>query len=175
MSDDPTPSSRDTHHISGGGDRYEALMAVLEHQASQSARDRAREAEQLRRQRETRDRPYGLVAVLLVFTAWIWLLPPAFLRVEAPPAPPVQEEEAALRFLMYVQAQRIKAYRQETGEYPTRLEEAGPPLPGMRYMRLADELYQLTGVTERLTLTFRSDLPLEEFVGSGAAVLERPS
>lgn len=173
MSDEPTARSSDTHHISGGGDRYEALAELLEHEAAQAARDREQEAEWLRRRRETTRPPYLALTVLVLLTGWIWLFPPGFLRVDPPPPPPIQEEESALRFVMYVQAQRLEAYHRANAEYPARLEEAGPPLPGMRYTRLADDLYQLNGVTERLTLTFHSDLPLRDFVGAGAGVLDQ--
>lgn len=173
MIDDPASTSRNTHDISGTGDRYEALVEVLEHQASQSERDRALELERLRRNRERRSpRTYWVLGVLLLLTAWLWIFPPGFLRVDPPPPQPIEQEEAALRFAMYVQAQRITAHRLETGEYPARLEDAGPPLPAMRYARLAPDLYQLTAETERLRLTYRSDLPLDEFVGSGAGVLD---
>jgi hypothetical protein len=91
--------------------------------------------------------------------------------MDPPPPQPLAQEEAALRFTMYVQAQRIKAYQEEHGQLPGTLDEAGPPLPGMRYTVLHPDLYQLTGQTDRLTLTYRSDLPLQEFVGSGADVI----
>lgn len=172
VSDDRDESLRRAHHISGAGDRYEALKEVLEHQSAQAARDRDREARELRRQQEEEGAPYWLVAVLLMMMAWLWLLPPSFLRVDPPLPQSIEQEEAALRFAMYVQAQRIKEYREETGRYPTRLEEAGPPLPAMRYDLLTDDLYQLSGVTDRMRLTYQSDLPLREFVGSGAEVID---
>jgi hypothetical protein len=164
-------SSGRSHHISGAGDRYEALLEVLEHEKSQAARSRALEEAERQRAKERRP-PYWPVAVLLVLTVWIWIFPPAFLRMEAPQPQPVAEEEAALRFTMYVQAQRIKAFRLENGRLPETLGEAGPPLPGMRYTVLHTDLYQLTGETDRVTLTYRSDLPLQEFVGSGADVID---
>lgn len=172
MIDEPTPQRRDTHDISESGDRYEALVDVLEHQKSQEARSREYEERERRRRQERRRQPYWLVGVLLAITAWLWLFPPSFLRTDPPPPQPIEEEEAALRFVMYVQAQRIKAYRQETGAYPERLEEAGPPLPSMTYARLGRDLYQLTGSTDRLTLTYSSDLPLEDFIGSGADAID---
>jgi hypothetical protein len=164
-------SSGGSHNVTGGGDRYEALLQVLEHEKTQAARDRALE-EAERQQRKRRRGPVWPVAVLLVITAWIWLFPPGFLRMDPPPRQPVEQEEAALRFAMYLQAQRIKAFVLANDRLPASLEEAGPPLPGMRYTVLHADLYQLTGATERVTLTYRSDLPLGEFVGSGADVLD---
>ena len=169
------PSSSDSsgrpHQISGGGDRYEALLEVLEHEKTQAARARALEEAERQKQKEQRG-PYWPVFVLLAITAWLWLFPPAFLSMDPPPPQPVEQEEAALRFTMYLQAQRIKAFRLAEGRLPETLEEAGEPLPGMRYTRLHADLYQLTGATDRVTLTYRSDLPLDEFVGSGADVVD---
>lgn len=48
-------------------------------------------------------------------------------------------EDAALRLTMYVQVQRLKAFREEN---------------------------------DRVTLTYRSDLPLSEFVGGGTDVVD---
>lgn len=165
-------SSSNSHDITGSGDRYETLLEVLEHQKSQAARDRELEEAERQFSKEQQGGPYWLVVVLLVITAWLWIFPPAFLRMDPPPPQPIEQEEAALRFTMYLQAQRIKAFRQETGRLPDSLEAAGPPLPGMRYTVLHTDLYQLTGATDRVTLTYRSDLPLQEFVGSGADVVD---
>lgn len=167
----PESSSSDGHDISGSGDRYEALLEVLEHEKTQAARADAQD-EADRRERRARRMPYWPVAALLVITAWLWIFPPAFLRLDPPPPQPVEQEEAALRFTVYIQAQRIKAFRQANGRLPRTLEEAGEPLPGMRYTVLQPGLYQLTASTDRMTLTYRSDLPLEEFVGSGADLFE---
>ncbi|MFO7895075.1 MAG: hypothetical protein R6U63_15280 [Longimicrobiales bacterium] len=164
-------SSGSSHNITGSGDRYETLLEVLEHEKNQAARDRALEEAERQRSKERRG-PYWPVVVLLAITAWLWLFPPAFLRLEPPPPQPVAQEEAALRFTMYVQAQRIKAFQEENGRLPGSLEEAGPPLPNMRYTVLHTDLYQLTAMTDRVTLTYRSDLPLSEFVGSGADVVD---
>ena len=174
MSEDKSSSgsSGRAHNISGGGaDRYEALLEVLEHEKTQAAKARALE-EAERQMSKKQGGPYWPVGVLLIITAWLWLFPPAFLRLDPPEPQPVAQEEAALRFTMYIQAQRIKAFRQEHNRLPENLEEAGPPLPGMRYTVLHSELYQLTGATDRVTLTYRSDLPLQEFVGSGADVID---
>lgn len=164
-------SDRNAPNLTGGADRYETLLEVLEQQSAQARADREREARERERRRRRRV-PSWLLVALLVGTAWVWLFPPSFLRVEAPTPQPVAEEEAALRFAIYVQAQRIELYRREAGRLPETLEEAGPPLEGMSYLRLSRDLYQLTGSTARVTLTYRSDLPLDAFVGSGADVVD---
>jgi hypothetical protein len=73
---------------------------------------------------------------------------------------------------VYLQVQRIRAFQAENNRLPLRLEEAGPPLPAVEYHRLADDLYQLNGVTDRVRLTYRSDLPLDAFIGDGGGVVD---
>lgn len=165
-------SSSGSGNIRGGGDRYEALLDVLEHEKTQAARDRARDEAERQKRKRRRSQPYWLVAVLLVLVAWLWLFPPAILRLDPPAPQPVEQEEAALRLTMYAQAERIAAFREEHGRLPESLAEAGPPLPNMRYAILNTGLYQLTGATDRLTLTYRSDLPLDDFVGAAADIVD---
>lgn len=168
----PSSGSSGTGDIRGGGDRYDALLDVLEHERTQAARDRAREEAERQKRKRRRSQPYWLVAVLLVFVAWLWLFPPPILRVEPPAPQPVEQEEAALRLTMYAQAQRIAVFREEHGRLPESLEEAGPPLPNMGYAILNTGLYQLTGTTDRLTLTYRSDLPLDDFLGAATDIVD---
>ncbi|MFW6205947.1 MAG: hypothetical protein ACOC5I_01785 [Gemmatimonadota bacterium] len=165
---------RDPHEISGSGDRYEALLEVLEHEESQARRSREWEAAE-RRKRSRRTRSYWPLVVLLAIAAWLWIFPPGFLRIEPPPAQPVEQEEQALRLTIYLQAQRIQGFVEENGRLPDPLDEAGPPLPGMEYTVLQPGLYQLTGSTDRLALTYRSDLPLQDFVGDAAVLLDTGS
>jgi hypothetical protein len=172
MNQIPTSSRRDPPNITGGGDRYEALVQIMEQQAAQSERDRELEAYEraLRHRRQSLVPPWVAV-VLAIIVVWLWLFPPGFMRMDPPPPQPIEQEEAALRFTMYLQVQRIRGFQQEQGRVPATLEEAGPPLPAMEYHRLGANLYQLNGVTDRLRLTYRSDLPLDEFVGTGADVV----
>lgn len=154
--------------VSAGSDRYEALLEVLEQQADLAAHDS--------HQRPRRSRTgwfKGASPVLLLgASVWLWVLPPAWLIPPPPPPQPVAEEEAALRFTMYLQAQRIRAYELEHGLLPESLVAAGQSLPGMTYVMLGPDLYELTGTTERVRITYRSDEPLREWVGSGADVLD---
>lgn len=160
-------SRRPPAQVEGGADRYEALLQVLEQQAERAGDD-DREA----RYGHAPDRwKIAVLVALLALSIWLWVLPPAWL-IPPPPAPrPVAEEEAALRFGMYLQAQRIRAFELREGVLPVTLDEAGEPLPGMSYTLVAPGIYELTGRTERVRLTYRSDTPLREWVGPGADVL----
>lgn len=155
------------HDVTGNGGRYDLLQEVLERQQAQQEQDEQQEAARLVSSGGRRA-PLWLLPLLVAVAGWLWLVPPTVLRIDAAPAQPLEEEEAALRFVMHAQALRIEEFRQRTGRFPGFLGEAGPPLPGLSYTRLQDDLYQLTGSTDRLTLTYRSDLPLDDFAPTAA-------
>ncbi|MBW3553085.1 MAG: hypothetical protein KY466_06235 [Gemmatimonadetes bacterium] len=165
----PTPgnpgSRRRAAPVHGGGDRYEALLEVLEQQAERASQD-----DLPRRPAVLRFEAILLVALALI-TVWVWVLPPAWLIPRAVPPVPIAEEEAGLRIGIYLQAQRIRAYELAHGVLPETLEEAGPAIPGMRYRVVSHGVYELTGTTERVRLSYRSTEPLREWVGTGAEIM----
>lgn len=168
MSPRDAGSRRQAARVEGGVDRYEALLEVLEQQAERAD---AEDRRPRRGDRSSRWKVSALVA-LLALTAWLWILPPAWLVPPPPAPPPIAEQEAALRFGMYLQAQRIRAFQLREGALPVTLEEAGEPLPGMSYVLVAPGVYELTGRTDEVRLTYRSDMPLREWVGAGADVVD---
>ena len=93
------------------------------------------------------------------------------LAVALPGPPPVEEEEATLRLVMYLQAQKIEQYLIDTGHVPLALDDAGPAFQGMEYIRLTNSDYRILGRTGRVTLSYSSVEPLDTFVGAGASVL----
>lgn len=164
--DDPG-SRRRPHAVNGGVDRYEALLEVLEQQAERASHEPGAPV------RSHGGRWRGIVlAVLVGVTAWVWIAPPAWLVPPGPGPAPIEEEEAALRFRMYLQAQRIRSFELSRGRLPATLEEAGEAAEGLEYELVAPGIYALTGETERLRITYRSDAPLKEWVGSGGAILD---
>lgn len=156
--------------VSHHGERDAALAAVMRHTAEMD------EAEVRYREEVERRPEFGLkhiaMAVSTVLTLWVWIWPPAVLRIDEVPLPPVAEEEATLRLVMYFQSQKIEQYLLDFGRIPDELAEAGPVFPGMEYIRLTDRHYRLLGRTDRLNLSFSSTEPLIDFVGRGASVLD---
>lgn len=171
----PPPSvRREPSNITGGGDRYAALAEILEQAEANASRAReVEEREAAQRARRESVVPVWLVVVLALAAAWLWLTPPTVLRADPVPPQPLEREEAALRLAMYVQVQRIRAFERERERLPETLAEAGPPLPAMEYHRLTDGLFQLNGTTDRIRLTYRSDLPLDELITAGAGIMGR--
>ena len=164
----PLPEPSDVE-VSQADERDAALAAVI--------REQAHKAEMEARARKIRVRRQGIglrhltLVLAMAISAWIWIWPPGFLRIAPPGPPPVEEEEATLRLVMYFQAQKIEQYLLDTGGVPLALDDAGPAFRGMEYVRLTNSDYRILGRTGRVTLSYSSVEPLDTFVGAGATVL----
>ena len=156
--------------LSDSKERDAVLAAVLR---EQSEKEEVQELERAVRVRRQGFGPRHLaLSVAIVLSMWIWVWPPGMIRVSSPTPPPVEEEEATLRLMMYFQAQRIEQYFRDTGGVPLSLDEAGPVFEGMEYIRLTNRDYRILGRTRRVTLSYSSVEPLNAFVGEGASVLD---
>lgn len=165
------PSQRDADlRVSAEHERARALAAVLQDQAERAAGARLAEA---RRERGARRRRLMLLAVW-VGVAWIWLLPPAWTRVRPPDPPPVAQDAQALRLNLFLQSQAIEAFRRERGRLPWVLQDAGPPFPGIEYVRRDSRSYELEGASQRVRLRYGSDETPSTFIGPAAALLRQP-
>ena len=164
----PVPEPSDVE-VSQADERDAALAAVIREQAHKAEMDARARKIRIRRQ------GIGLRHLTLVLatalSVWIWIWPPGFLRITPPGPPPVEEEEATLRLVMYFQAQKIEQYLLDTGSVPLALDDAGPAFRGMEYVRLTNSDYRILGRTGRVTLSYSSVEPLDTFVGAGATVL----
>ncbi|HKJ92709.1 MAG TPA: hypothetical protein VJ957_06045 [Longimicrobiales bacterium] len=150
----------------GGRERYETLLEVMQQQA-----DAAREGRDLPLPGEKHRSREVLLVILLVAFVTVWWQGETWFG-PAPPSPQTTAQlETALRMGMYLQAQRIKAFRMRTGHLPETLEEAGPPTPGVSYQKLDEHTYEITGHNGSATLTYRSDQPLTQLIGDAAARL----
>ncbi len=173
MSDskDPSPPpDPEEVEVSQAGERDAVLAAVL--------REQTEKAHVEAHARKARVRRQGLgfwhlaLSIATALALWIWLWPPGVLVVALPGPPPVQEEEATLRLVMYLQAQKIEQYLLDTGRVPLALDDAGPVFRGMEYIRLTNSDYRILGRSGRVTLSYSSVDPLATFLGAGASVLD---
>jgi len=99
--------------------------------------------------------------VLALVSIWLWAFPPAALRPVVPTIP-LANQEAGLRMEMVIQAGKILQYLEENGHLPDDLQEVvGDSPDAVRYMALAGNVFQLTGETGEITITFTSTEPLE--------------
>ena len=168
--DPNTPPESDEVGVSQAGERDAVLAAVL--------REQTEKAEVEAHARDVRVRSQGLglrhlgLGIAIVLSLWIWIWPPGALRTDPPGPPPVQEEEAALRLVMFFQAQKIEQYLLDTGRVPLTLDEAGPAFQGMEYVRLTNSDYRILGRTGRVTLSYSSVEPIAVFLSDGASALD---
>jgi hypothetical protein len=155
--------------VSQAGERDAALAAVLGEQTKKTEVEA--HARKVRIRRQGLGLRHLVLSVATAMALWIWLWPPGILRVAPAGPPPVEEEEATLRLVMYFQAQKIEQYLLDTGRVPLALDDAGPAFRGMEYIRLTNSDYRILGRTGRVTLSYSSVEPLDAFVGAGASVL----
>jgi hypothetical protein len=149
-------------------ERARALAAVLRDQEERALAAREAEARRLRRDRIRR----GALLATWIAVAYVWIGSPSWLDEPPPPQPSIVEEVRALRVDLFLQSQKIEAYRAEHGRLPWVLPEAGPPFPGVVYRRKDSRSYELEGTTDRVRLRYESESPPRDFVGSASAMLE---
>ncbi len=173
MSDsiDPNPPPEPPEvEVSQHGERDAVLAAVLREQTEKAAVEAI--ARQLRERRRGLGSRHLVLGLATAIALWIWVWPPSVLRTAPPGPPPVEEEEATLRLVMYFQAQKIEQYRLDTGRVPIALDDAGPAFQGMEYIRLTNSDYRILGRTRRVTLSYSSVEPIDLFVAAGASALD---
>lgn len=161
------PTGDPAHRVSDERERARLLAAVMRHQEERAA---AAEATRERRGRRTRTRR-AVLAIAWMGVAYVWLGSPSWLQVPEPAPRTLAAEATGLRLSVFLQSQRVEAYRRSSGRLPFILQEAGPPLPGVRYRRLDSRSYVLEGGTERIWLHFDSRRPPLDFVGRAGELL----
>ena len=134
---------------------------------SEKEQDKASSAESVR-QRKLRRATILLGA--LAITLYLSLNPPTWIQPLPAPSPTPAEREAGDRFAIYLQAQRIEHFRNTTGRLPSTMEEAGEPIPGIRYEVLGDGAYALTSGRDQ-AIRYTSRDSLGTFLGGSMTLL----
>ncbi len=172
MRDDaPTRSDNFRRDVSDVDERTQAVSAFLKDQTERQQKALKR-AERLRRISTARRIAVGATWIGI---SYIWMGTPGWLTVEPPPIPTVADESNALRFNLFLQSQRVEAYRTERGRLPYVLDEAGPRFRGMEYRRRDNRQYQITGRSARVELRYYSRQSPLAFVGEAASLAEDPN
>lgn len=85
----------------------------------------------------------ALGLVLLVLSAVLAAAPPSWLQGAPRPSVSAQERALGVRVALELQAEQIEAYRQRNQRLPTDLGQVPAALPGIRFVRSDNRLYQL--------------------------------
>lgn len=88
-----------------------------------------------------------IASVLFVMALFLVGLPPSFLVPEPPAQMTAGERLRGVRVALLLQAQQIEAHRVRHDRLPRSLAEVPVALPGIRYVRSNERLFQLIGYT----------------------------
>ncbi len=84
-----------------------------------------------------------LASVLLVLAGTLALFPPTWLQGPPPPAVSTADAVLGARLTLELQAAHVEAFQQQHQRLPDDLDELGSALPGVRYVRSGERVYQL--------------------------------
>lgn len=113
----------------------------------------------------------GLIAsAVFLMAVFLAGLPPAFLVPDAPPPLTASETARGLRMTLLMQAEQIEAFRARSDRLPTSLSEVDTALPGVRFVRSSNRLYQLIVYTpDGDAVVYDSASPDPAFAAASAA------
>ena len=115
-----------------------------------------------------------LAFVLLMLAAAIGAFPPSWLEGPPPPTVSAADETLGLRLTLELQAAHIEAFRQRRQRLPDQLDELGSSLPGVRYVRSGDRVYQLVAYgPDRRPVVWDSARPSDDIHDAASAALNR--
>lgn len=150
----------------------EAFDTVLKTKAEEREAELAA-AEARRRGRGTSRLLMVVCLTILAFVSvYLYVERPDWIFPTAPPPESVAVREASLRITMATAAQHVERYRQQTGQLPRTLKQAGAYGEGVSYHRTATG-YRLEGEVDEVRVTFDSAEPLARFVGNSFKVISR--
>lgn len=106
------------------------------------------------------------------FLAWAWLARPSAVFVSGV-AQTAEQEEADLRYALYLQASRIREFVDEHDRLPTDLGEAGDVEEGITWVVAGTE-WSLSGRSGPHLLELTSLMSTDSFLGNSLERLRRP-
>ena len=141
---------------------------------------KADERESERQASKARRRGRGASRLLLLLCTSVLLLVGVYVFVERPdwifPTPPAPESlavrEASLRISVANAAQHVERYRQQTGQLPVTLAQAGAHGREITYDRVTGG-YRLDAEAGEVQVTYHSDESLSRFVGNSFKLISR--
>ena len=125
-------------------------------------------------QRPSKARLAAMVAVLvplLALAGYSWFARPEFIWGKRPPPPTIAEQDANMRMALFLLGARLDAHREDQGFYPASLEAIGEQAPGVTYELVADSIFELRGLAGRHVVVFRSDMPVDEYLGNSREII----
>ncbi|HXE57480.1 MAG TPA: hypothetical protein VNK43_05725 [Gemmatimonadales bacterium] len=112
-----------------------------------------------------------LAVLLLTAAGYLWLADPPWLTSATVAAEPPEVRRAGLRLGLFLESQRVEAFRRARGRLPHSAAELGGARPGIEYRRLDEHTYELTATGDGTRETYHSSIPAERMLGHSLEVL----
>ena len=117
--------------------------------------------------------PTALVVLLLAVI--VAAFPPLSRGDDATLSPTSEELQRGLRAALYLQAEQVEVFRVREGRLPVSLDEVPVRIPGIRFVRSNNRVYQLVGfLTDGDPIVYDSARPTDPFDAVAAGWLEGP-
>lgn len=151
-------------------ERAEALRDVMAHAVE--VEKETRKTSVTPRSRSRRAVVIALSVPLLAFSVYSFVARPEFIWGAKRSSMTPVRRDANARFAMYLLSRRIETYKKTNGRYPTDLSAVpGLPLASVRYTLVTDQLYELRAPDGDRELVFRSDQPVDQFLGRSPTIV----
>jgi hypothetical protein len=174
----PQPPQRDAPRASttaprkGDVDRAVALRDVMDH-AVKMQKDTA-SARWIPRSGSRSTVLTVICALLAAFSAYSWIARPEFVWGPKANAEPVRQDAEA-RLSIYFISRRIEALKKRDGAYPATIASLMRPGSTVQYRVLSDSTYELLEMLGSRPLVYRSDTPMNAFLGNAARIITAPT
>jgi len=123
----------------------------------------------------SRSRVLIVICVLLAaFSAYSWFARPEFIWGPKASAEPVRQDAEA-RLSIYFISRRLEAAKKRDGGYPATLAGIARPGSTVQYRLLSDSTYELLEMLGSKPLAYRSDTPVNAFLGNAARIITAPT
>lgn len=113
----------------------------------------------------------ALAALTMAFSVYVRVAKPDFIWGPDPAKLPAAQRDAGLRFGMFLLGQRIEQYRAARGAYPPSLDYLDATWAGMTYRVLNDSTFEIRTRGDTADVVFRSDLPVDRFLGQSVNII----
>ena len=113
----------------------------------------------------------SVIVVGVAFTAYAWLVRPAWLWGDATRPVPPREARANERFAIWVLAEQIDHYRATRGTLPPSLAALGDSVPDVTYRRIDSASFELRGSAAGDAIVYRSGESADAFLVSATSVV----
>jgi hypothetical protein len=151
-------------------ERQRELEAAIR-DAVEAQKAAARTQAPLRKAKRNNKALLGVLLLTWAGIAWLWIARPAWVfQPDGQPPLSAEQEEAALRFAMYLQRGRVEAYRQRHGVWPGSVADLDQREEGVDF-ELEGSGYLLTGRRAGNYLVLRSGMNADSFLGNSINIL----